>query len=79
MILSKAELDAIDKLHDFCKEYGYRAAGTLDHKHIHLGSNFNRGDSYILPLDGIDYFLAQMMPEKTADPTISFEELYEHE
>lgn len=76
MILSKAEKDAIDKLQGFCREYGYMAAVTLDHKHIHLGPRFNGGDSYILPLNDIDYFLARNMPVTTVKPTVSFEELY---
>lgn len=76
MTLSKAENDAIDKLQGFCREYGYMAAWTLDHEHIHLGPRFNGGDSYILPLDGVDYFLARNMPVTTVEPTVSFEELY---
>lgn len=76
MTLSKAEKDAIDKLQSFCREYGYMAAGTLDHEHIHLCPRFNGGDSYILPLDGVDYFLARNMPVTTVEPTVSFEELY---
>lgn len=79
MTLSKAEKDAIDKLQSFCREYGYMAAGTLDHEHIHLGPKFNSGDSYILPLDGVDYFLARNMPVTTVEPTVSFEELYQKE
>lgn len=76
MTLSKAEKDAIDKLQSFCREYGYMAAGTLDHEHIHLGPRYNGGDSYILPLDGVDYFLARNMLSTTVEPIVSFEELY---
>ena len=79
MTLSKTEKDAIDKLQGFCREYGYMAAGTLDHEHIHLGPRFNGGDSYILPLDGVDYFLARNMPVTAMEPTVSFEELYKKE
>lgn len=78
MILSKAEKDAIDKLQSFCREYGYMASVTLDHKHIHLCPRFG-GDSYTMPLNAVDYFLAQSMLSTTVEPTVSFEELYKKE
>lgn len=78
MILSKAEKDAIDKLQSFCREYGYMASVTLDHKHIHLCPRFG-GDSYTMPLNAVDYFLARNMPVTTVEPTVSFEELYKKE
>lgn len=75
MILSKAEKDAIDKLQSFCREYGYIAAGTLDHEYIYLYPKFG-GDSYTMPLNAVDYFIARSMPVTTVEPTVSFEELY---
>ena len=66
MTLSKAEKDAIGKLQGFCREYGYMAAGTLDHEYIYLYPKFNGGDPYIVPLNAVDYFLARNMPSATA-------------
>lgn len=76
MTPSKAEKDAIGKLQGFCREYGYMAAGTLDHEYIYLYPKFNGGDPYIVPLNAVDYFLARNMPVTTVEPTVSFEELY---